>query len=114
MALKTHRTTQAEMATHQPIQPQDAIVNDISELIAATMLQALRDWNGKATECKACYLLSPPGYRFCPYCAVDGRGLIETTVSPGLPATIHKRMYCSGKPGMSVKAAPNLVVRPDI
>ena len=54
MALKTHRTTQAEMATHQPIQPQDAIVNDISELIAATMLQALRDWNGKATECKAC------------------------------------------------------------
>lgn len=114
LALKTHRTMQAEMAAHQPTQPQDATVNGRSELIAATMLKALRDWNGKASECKACYLLSPPDSRFCPYCAVDGRGLIQTTVSPDLPATIHKRMYCSAKPSMSVKAAPNLVVRPDI
>ena len=113
LALKTHRAMQAEMATHQPPQPQDATVNGRSELIAATMLKALRDWSGEAAECKACYLLSAPGSRFCPYCAV-GRGLIETTVSPDLPATIHKRMYCSAKPGMSVKAAPNLVVRPDI
>lgn len=113
LALKTHRATQAEMATHHPTQPQDATVNGRSELIAATMLKALRDWNGKAAECKACHLLSAPSSRFCPYCAVDGRGLIETTVSPDLPATIHKRMYCSAKPSMSVKAAPNLVVRPD-
>ncbi|MCF5222772.1 hypothetical protein [Pseudomonas syringae] len=114
LALKTHRATQAEMATHHPTQPQDATVNGRSELIAATMLKALHDWNGKAAECKACHLLSAPGSRFCPYCAVDGRGLIETTVSPDLPATIHKRMYCSAKPSMSVKAAPLLVVRPDI
>lgn len=114
LALKTHRATQAEMATHHPTQPQDATVNGRSELIAATMLKALHDWNGKAAECKACHLLSAPGARFCPYCAVDGRGLIETTVSPDLPATIHKRMFCSAKPSMSVKAAPNLVVRPDI
>jgi hypothetical protein len=114
LALKTHRATQAEMAIHLPVQSQDATVNGRSELIAATMLKALREWNGKATECKACYLLSPPGSRFCPYCSVDGRGLIETTVSPDLPATIHKRMYCSAKPSMSVRAARYLVVRPDI
>lgn len=114
LALKTHRATQAEMAIHHPTQPQVATVSGRSELIAATMLKALRAWNGKAAECKACHLLSAPGSRFCPYCAVDGRGLIETTVSPDLPATIHKRMYCSAKPGMSAKAAPNLVVRPDI
>lgn len=113
LALKAHRAMQTEMAANQPALPQDATVAGRSELIAATMLKALRDWNGKATECKACYLLSPPGSRFCPYCAVGGRGLIETTVSPDLPATIHKRMYCSAKPGMSVKAAPHLVARPD-
>lgn len=114
LALKTHRATQAEMAANRQPQPQDATANGRSELIAATMLKALRDWNGKAAECKACFLLSPPGSRFCPYCAVDGRGLIETTVSPDLPATIHKRMYCSAKPGISVKTAPLLVARPDI
>ncbi len=114
LALKTHRAMQAEMATHQPPQPQDATVNCRSELIAATMMKALRDWKGKAVECKACYLLSPPDSSFCPYCAVDGQGLIQTTVSPDLPATIQKRMYCSAKPGISVKMAPNLVVRPDI
>lgn len=114
LALKAHRALQTEMAANQPAQPQDATVNGRSELIAATMLKALRDWDGKAAECKACYLLSPPGSRFCPYCAIDGRGLIETTVSPDLPATIHKRMYCSAKPGMSIKAAPLLAVRPDI
>ncbi|MCQ2032418.1 hypothetical protein [Stutzerimonas kunmingensis] len=114
LALKTHRAMQAEMTTHQPPQPQDATVNGRSELIAATMLKALRDWSGKAAECKACYLLSAPGSRFCPYCAVDGHGLIETTVSPDLPATIHKRMYCSAKPGMSVRTAPLLLTRPDI
>ena len=114
LALKTHRATQAEMAIQHPTQPQDATVSGRSELIAATMLKALRDWNGKAAECKACHLLSAPGSRFCPYCAVDGRGLIETTVSHDLQATIHKRMYCSAKPSMSVKAALNLVVRPDI
>lgn len=114
LALETHRAMQAKMATHQPPQPQDATLNGRSELIAATMLKALRDWSGKAAECKACYLLSAPGSRFCPHCAVDGRGLIETTVSPDLPATIHKRMYCSAKPGLSVKAAPLLAVRPDI
>lgn len=114
LALKTHCAMQAEMAAHRQPQPQDATANGRSELIAATMLKALRDWNGKAAECKACFLLSAPGSRFCTYCAVDGHGLIETTVSPDLPATIHKRMYCSAKPGMSVKAAPLLVVRPDI
>lgn len=114
LALKAHRAMQAEIAAHQPTQLQDANVNGRSELIAATMLKALRDWNGKAAECRACYLLSPPGSRFCPYCAVDGRGLAETTVSPDLPATIHKRMYCSAKPGMSIRTAPLLVARPDI
>lgn len=113
LALKTHRATQAEMATHQPPQVQDASVNGRSELIAATMLKALRDWNGKATECRACYLLSPPGSRFCFYCAIDGRELVKTTVSPDLPATIHKRMYCSAKPGISIKTVPKLLVRPD-
>lgn len=114
LALKAHRARQTEAAANLPTQPQDATVNGRSELIAATMLKALGDWAGKASECKACYLLSPPGSKFCPYCAVDGRGLTETTVSPDLPATIHKRMYCSAKPGLSVKAAPLLVVRPDI
>ena len=114
LALKTHRATQAEMAVHRQPRPQDGTANGRSELIASTMLKALRDWNGKGAECKACYLLSPPGSRFCTYCAIDGRGLIETTVSPDLPATIHKRMYCSAKPDMSVKTAPLLVVRPDI
>lgn len=114
LALKAHRARQTKMAANQPALPQDASVAGRSELIAATMLKALRDWGGKASECKACYMLSPPSSRFCPYCAVDGRGLIETTVSPDLPATIHKRMYCSAKPGMSVKMAPNLIVRPDI
>lgn len=114
LALKTHRARQAEAAAHLPTQPQDATAVDRSELIAATMLKALSDWGGKASECKACYLLSPPGSRFCLYCVVDSRGLIETTVSPDLPATIHKRMYCSAKPGLSLKAAPLLVVRPDI
>lgn len=114
LALKTHRAMQAEMAAHQPSLPQDATVAGRSELIAATMLKALRDWKGKAAECKACYLLSPPNSSFCPYCAVDGRGLIEITVSPDLPITIHKRMYCSAKPGISVKTAPLLVARPDI
>ena len=114
LALRAHRAKQVEAAANLPTLPQDATATGRAELIAATMLKALRDWGGKASECKACYLLSPPGSRFCPYCAVDGLGLIETTASPDLPATIHKRMYCSAKPSMSVKAAPLLVVRPDI
>lgn len=114
LALKAHRAMQIEMAVNQPIMPQDATLNGRSELIAATMLKALRDWGGKASECKACYLLSPPGSKFCPYCTIDGRGLIETTVSPDLPATIHKRMDCSAKPGISVWVAPLLAVRPEV
>lgn len=114
LALKTHRAMQAEMAANQPTQPQDATVNGRSELIAATMLKALRDWDGKASECKACYLLSPPGSRFCSYCTVDGFDLLETTVPPDLPTTIHKRMYCSAKPGISVKVAPILAAKPDV
>lgn len=112
-ALKTHRAMQNEMAANHPAMPQDCSANGRSELIAATMLKALRDWGGKAVECKACYLLSPPTSRFCHYCAIDGHGLIETTVSPDLPATIQKRMYCSAKPSMSVKAAPRLVLKLD-
>ncbi len=114
IALKVHRAMQTEMAANQPALPQDATVAGRSELIAATMLKALRDWGGRASECTACYLLSPPNSKFCLYCAVDDRGVIATTVSPDLPTTIHKRMHCSAKPGMSLKTAPLIVVRPEV
>jgi hypothetical protein len=114
LALKAHRAMQIGMAAKRPAIEPDTKVQDRTQLIAATMFKALRDWKGKAAECKACYLLSPPGSRFCLYCTVDGYDLLETTVAPDLPATIHKRMYCSAKPGMSVRAAPLLVVKPEV
>lgn len=114
IALKTHRAMQIEMAAKQPAIELDISVQNRTQLIATTMLKALHEWEGKAAECKACYLLSPPGSGFCLYCSVDGYDLLETTVSPDLPATIHKRMYCSAKPGISIRVAPVLVVRPGV
>jgi len=114
LALETHRGHQLQMATEQPPIDQDNTVQGRASLIAGTMLKALQAWGGKAVECTACHLLSPPVYRFCLYCDSQTSKINQLVLSPDIALTLDKRMRCSAKPEMSVKAAPQLVVRPDI
>jgi len=112
-ALEAHRAKQLQMAAEQSATTQDNTVQDRAELIAATMLKALQAWGGKAVECTACYLLSPPDSRFCLYCDAARGKVNHVSLSPDIPSTIHKRMSCSAKPTMSMKAVPHLILRPD-
>ncbi|MWV18255.1 hypothetical protein F3I16_19620 [Pseudomonas sp. L-22-4S-12] len=114
LALEAHRARQIQMADEQPATEQDNTVQGRAELIAETMLTALQAWNGKAVECNACHLLSPPEYSFCLYCDAQTSKVNPVTLSPDIPSTIHKRMRCSAKPTMSMKAAPRLLLRPDL
>ncbi|MDH4872022.1 hypothetical protein [Pseudomonas sp. BN515] len=113
LALKAYRAMQIDMAAQYPATEQDATVQGRAELIAATMLKAMRAWDGKAVECTACHLLSPPDTRFCLYCTADRSEVRPVSVPADIASTIHKRMHCSAKPSMSVKAAPKLILRPD-
>jgi hypothetical protein len=114
LAFEAHRVRQLQMASEQPTIEQDNTVPGRAELIAGTMLKALQAWGGKAGECTACHLLSPPVYRFCLYCDSQTSKVNQLVLSPDIALTLDKRMRCSAKPEMSVKAAPQLVVRPDI
>ncbi|WP_137819597.1 hypothetical protein [Pseudomonas sp. 2FG] len=114
LALKTHRAMQIDMAEQYPATEQDATVQGRADLIAATMLKAMRAWDGKAVECTACHLLSPPDARFCLYCTADGSEVRSVSVPADIASTIHKRMRCSAKPNMSIKTAPTLALRPEV
>ena len=112
-ALEAHRAKQLQMVADQSATTLDNTVQGRAELIAATMLKALQAWGGKAVECTACYLLSPPDSRFCLYCDATTGKVNHVSLSPDIPSTIHKRMSCSAKPTMSMKAVPHLILRPD-
>lgn len=114
LALKTHRTRQLQIAAEQPATEQDNTARGRAELIAETMLKALQAWGGRAVECTACYLLSPPESQFCLYCDASTSTVNPVTLSPDIPLTIHKRMRCSAKPTMSMKSVPRLLLRPDV
>ena len=112
LALEAHRAKQRQMAANQSASEQDNTPEDRAELIAGTMLNALQAWGGRAVECTACYLLSPPDSRFCLYCDASTSKLNPVTLSPDIPSTINLRMRCSAKPNTSMRNAPILIVRP--
>jgi len=105
-ALEAHRARQLQIAAEQSATEQDNTAQGRAELIAGTMLKALHVWGGKAVECTACHLLSPPESQFCLYCDASTSKVNPVTLSPDIPSTIHKRMRCSAKPTMSMKAVP--------
>ncbi|WP_457887203.1 hypothetical protein [Pseudomonas aeruginosa] len=111
-ALEAHRAKQLQMAAKQSASEQDNTTEDRAELIAGTMLKALQAWGGRAVECTACYLLSPPDSRFCLYCDAPTSKVNPVTLSPDIPSTINLRMRCSAKPNTSLRNAPSLIVRP--
>lgn len=114
LALQAHRAMQIDIAAQSSPRGQDATPQNRADLIAATMLKAWREWDGKAVECTACHLLSPPDSRFCLYCTAEGSEVLPVNVPVDITSTIDKRMRCSAKPSMSVKAAPQLILWPDI
>lgn len=114
LALEAHRARQLQIAVEQSATEQDNTAQGRAELIAGTMLKALQVWGGKAVECTACHLLSPPESQFCLYCDASTSKVNLVTLSPDIPSTIHKRMRCSAKPTMSMKAVPRLILRPDL
>ncbi|WP_296127183.1 hypothetical protein [Pseudomonas sp. Ga0074129] len=113
-ALEAHRAKQLQMAAKQSASAQDNTTQGRAELIAGTMLRAIQAWGGRAVECTACYLLSPPDSRFCLYCDATTGKVNHVSLSPDIPSTIHKRMRCSAKPTMSMKTVPRLLLRPDL
>ncbi|WP_313224643.1 hypothetical protein [Stutzerimonas nitrititolerans] len=114
LALDEHRAHQLQKASEQQPIDQDNTVQGRSALIAGTMLKAVQAWGAKAIECSACHLLSPPESQFCLYCDSQTSKVNQVVLSPDIVLTLDKRMRCSAKPEISVKAAPQLVVRPDI
>lgn len=114
LSLEAHRARQRQIATAQPATEQDNTVQGRAELIADTMLKALQAWGGRAVECTASHLLSPPESQFCLYCDASTSTVNPVTLSPDIPLTIHKRMRCSAKPTMSMKSVPRLLLRPDL
>lgn len=114
LALQAHRAMQVEMASQRSAIEPDTTAQGRADLIAANMMKAIREWGGKAVECTACHLLSPPDFRFCLYCTVDTSKVHPVSLPADIASTIHKRMHCSAKPSMSIKVAPQLIVLPDI
>lgn len=112
-ALEAHRAKQLQIAAKQSAMPLDNTVLDRAELIAGTMLKALQAWRGRAVECTACYLLSPPDSRFCLYCDAPTSKVTPVLLAPDITSTLKQRMHCSAKPSMSAKAVPQLIVNPD-
>lgn len=112
-ALEAHRAKQLQIAAKQSARPLDNTVLDRAELIAGTMLKALQAWRGRAVECTACYLLSPPDSRFCLYCDAPTSKVTPVLLAPDITSTLKQRMHCSAKPSMSAKAVPKLIVNPD-
>tara|TARA_Y100000815_G_scaffold65487_1_gene54426 strand:+ start:17293 stop:18438 length:1146 start_codon:yes stop_codon:yes gene_type:complete len=113
-ALEAHRARQLQIAAEQSATEQDNTAQGRAELIAGTMLKAIHAWGGSAVECTACHLLSPPESQFCLYCDASTSKVNPVTLSPDIPATIHKRMRCSAKPTMSMKAVPSLLLKPGL
>lgn len=111
-ALEVHRAKQLEMAAKQSTTSSDNTIQGRAEMIAGTMLTAVQAWGGRAVECTACYLLSPPDSRFCLYCDASTSKVNPVTLSPDIPSTINLRMRCSAKPNTSLRNAPSLIVRP--
>ncbi|HBO4449831.1 TPA: hypothetical protein L4U50_004448 [Pseudomonas aeruginosa] len=112
-ALEAHKATQLQMAAKQSARTLDNTVLGRAELIAGTMLRALQAWRGRAVECTACYLLSPPDSRFCLYCDAPTSKVTPVLLAPDIASTLKQRMHCSAKPSMSAKAVPHLIVNPD-
>ncbi len=112
-ALEAHRAKQLQMAAKQSATTLDNTAQGRAELIAGTMLMALQAWSGRAVECTACYLLSPPDSRFCLYCDATTSKVTPVQLAPDIISTLKQRMHCSAKPSMSAKAAPQLVVYPE-
>ena len=112
-ALEAHRAKQLQMAAEQSARTLDNTVQGRAELIAGTMLKALQAWSGRAVECTACHLLSPPDSRFCLYCDAPTSKVTPVLLAPDIASTLKQRMHCSAKPSMSAKAVPQLVVYPE-
>ncbi|WP_181902037.1 hypothetical protein [Ectopseudomonas oleovorans] len=111
-ALEAHRAKQLQMAAKQSATEQENTVQGRAKLIAGTMLKALQAWGGRAVECTACHLLSPPDAQFCLYCDASASKVNPVTLSLDIPSTIHSRMRCSAKPNTLLRNAPHLIVQP--
>lgn len=83
-------------------------------LIVATMFQAVREWDGLGAECSGCRLVSPPGSRFCYYCASETAQLRERRYSPDLERTIDQIKRCWSSPDESLLWASRLILLPDV
>ncbi|MCY1358024.1 hypothetical protein D9M69_445410 [compost metagenome] len=117
-ALAAHRQAQLAAAEAQrvagiPAKDDRGARQRREELIVDQTLRAAREWGGRAVECSACCLLSPPGSQFCLYCASEASTMTRTVVPTDVAATMHLRMRSSAKPDRSLRMAPTLLVQPD-
>jgi hypothetical protein len=115
--LAAHRQTQSVIAEAQRTAgiltkdgPHD--LKRREELIANQWLRAVREWDGQAVECSSCWLLSPPGNRFCLFCTSQ-TSTTPIQVPKDVATTIRNRMRSSAKPDQSLQKAPTLLVQPD-
>lgn len=118
-ALVEHRLLRQELRQQQASIPQADCGNwntpqQRRELIAATMLMAAREWSGHGVECGVCHLINAPGSTFCLYCDAEDRRMRAVHYPADLAETLDARLRCSNYPEQSVKAAPSLVVIPEM
>ncbi|WP_143068520.1 hypothetical protein [Azotobacter beijerinckii] len=118
IALAAHRKAQLAAAETQrvagiPTKDDREERQRREELIVGQTLRASQEWGGKAVECSACYILSPPGTQFCLYCANETSTMSLIFVPSDVMTTIHFRMRSSAKPDRSLRMAPTLLVQPE-
>ncbi|MCY1351202.1 hypothetical protein D9M69_374630 [compost metagenome] len=118
-ALTAHRKVQRETAAQRGEAPTDSgelwdARQRREDLIIATIMKAVQDWQGRGVECSACYLTNPPGTRFCLYCTSDASEMAGVSIPADVARTIHHRMRSSVKPERSIRAVPSLIVVPDL
>ena len=119
VALAAHRLLQQHLKQQQASTAQADSENcraqqQRRELIAATMLTAANQWSGHGVECGICHLINAPSSRFCLYCDAEDRRMRVVHYPAGLAETVDARLRCSNYPEQSVKAAPSLVVIPEV
>jgi len=117
-ALAAHRLLQQQLSLQQTAAQADSerwkTPQQRRELIAATMLMAAREWSGRGVECGVCHLINAPGSVFCLYCDGEDRRMREVQYPADLAQTLDARLRCSNRLQQSVKAAPSLLVVPEL
>ncbi|WP_455232467.1 hypothetical protein [Geopseudomonas aromaticivorans] len=118
IALAAHRKAQLAAAEAQrvigiPAKDERGARQRREELIVGQTLRASQEWGGRAVECSACYILSPPGTQFCLYCANENSTISLIFVPADVMTTIQSRMRSSAKPDRSLRMVPTLLVQPE-